>query len=309
MRKSSLRFTVTRLFGVIADATGPRWLGRVLTLVIFSLAPMLAASDLDTAVEHFKARRFVEAQTLFTELALKEPKDATIAYYLGVLALRRGEPAEAVRHLERSVALNPTSARGFNALGDAYGLSAQKAGLFSKLGLAKQCLASYEKAVALEPEVVSFRLSLLAYYAQAPALAGGGREKAVAAAKEIQRLDPLRGGLSLINLHVSTKDWADAFALADELDRTFPDNWEIRYQQGRLAALSGLRVDEGIAALRFCLGTPPASGSVSVAQVHFRLGGLLEKKGDLSAARVAYQNSLNADANHRLAQEALSRLK
>jgi len=241
--------------------------------------------------------------------AIASPDDADVAYNLGVLALRRGEPAEAVRQLERSVALNPTSARGFNALGDAYGLSAQKAGLFSKLGLAKQCLASYEQAVKLEPGVVSFRLSLLAYYAQAPALAGGGREKAITAAKEIQRLDPLRGGLSLINLHASTKDWSDAFALVDELDRTYPENWEVLYQRGRLATLSGLRVEEGITALQSCLRTARVTGAVSDAQVHFRLGSLHEKKGDLNAARAAYHNSVQADANHRLAQEALTRLK
>jgi len=277
-------------------------------LAIFILLPAQAASDLASAVEHFHARRFVEAQSLFAELATGNPKDADVAYYLGALALRRSEPAEAVRQLERSVALNPHSARSFNALGDAYGLSAQKAGVFSKLGLAKQCLASYERAVKLEPGVVAYRLSLLAYYAQAPAIAGGGREKALATAKEVQRLDPLRGGLSLINLYVSTKDWADAFTVADELAQTHPENWDVLYQRGRLASLSGLRIDEGVAALRSCLKTPPASGAVGEAHVHFRLGNLHEKQGDVSAARAAYRKSVQVDANHRLAQEALARL-
>ena len=309
MREYGLELSGPRTLGAIEGVTGPRWLRGILLLAVLSLTRANAASDLETAVEHFKARRFVEAHAHFAELAVKEPKNPDVAYYLGVLALRRGEPAEAVRALERSVALNPASARAFNALGDAYGLSAQKAGLFSKLGLAKQCLTSYEQAVKLAPEVVDYRLSLLAYYAQAPALAGGGREKALGAAKEIQRLDPLRGGLSLINLYANTKDWSEAFALGDELHRTYPENREVFYQRGRLAALSGLRVDEGIVALQSCLRTPPVSGAVSQAQVHFRLGSLHEKKGDLGAARTAYQNCVQADPNHRLAQEALTRLK
>ncbi|MBL9207064.1 MAG: tetratricopeptide repeat protein [Opitutaceae bacterium] len=281
-----------------------------ITLLACTVLPGLRGADaFDAAVAQFHARRFAEAQTAFAALPATDPRQAEIAYYLGALAVRRGTPAEALQHLERSVALDSGSARVYQALGDAYGLSAQKAGLLSKLGLAKKCLASYEKAVALAPDVISYRFSLLSYYSQAPALAGGGRDKAFAVAREIQKLDPIMGGLSIVNLHVSEKEWSQAFALIEELRQAHPGNNELNYQFGRLASLSGQQVEPGIAALQRFLDAPPAPEETSRIQARFRLGVLLEKRGDPEAAKQAYRQTLELNPNHRQAREALDRLK
>lgn len=279
-------------------------------LVTGTVVPgLLGADAFNAAVAEFNARRFAEAQVAFAALPATDPRQAEIAYYLGALALRRGTPAEALPLLERAVALDPAYARAYQALGDAYGLSAQKAGLLSKLGLAKKCLASYEKAVALAPNVISYRFSLLNYYSQAPALAGGGRDKAFAVAREIQKLDPIMGGLSIVNLHVIEKEWRQAFALVEELRQAHPGNNELHYQFGRLASLSGQQVEPGIAALQRFLDAPPAPEETSRIQAQFRMGILLEKRGDSAAAKQAYRQTLELNPNHRPAQEALERLK
>jgi len=52
------------------------------------------------------------------------------------------------------------------------------------------------------------------------------------------------------------------------------------YQFGRVAALSGERIERGMEALRKCLTLPPAQGSPGHEAAQWRLGNLWEKKGD-----------------------------
>ena len=304
--------TVPGLPPALVSARGelPRVLRRFrMALALFLPAVVLNAGDFETAVAHFESRRFAEAESAFSALAEHSERKADIAYYRGALALRRNDVTAAVPLLEQAVRLAPDSARAHQALGDAYGVSAQKAGLLSKLGWAKKCLASYETAVSLAPDVVAYRLCLLAYYAQAPGIAGGGRDKALATVREIQRLDPIQGGLSLINLHVSDKAWPEAFAVLEPLLAAYPDHGEFHYQFGRLASLSGLHRDQGIVFLRRFLAASPTPGETSRVQAHFRLGTLLEWEGDLAGAKEEYRQVIEADPNHRPARTALDRMK
>ncbi|MGD1031210.1 MAG: tetratricopeptide repeat protein [Opitutaceae bacterium] len=119
-----------------------------------------------------------------------DPAGAAVHYDLGQLALKRGDTDTALRELKGAEALEPDSARIHLALGDAYGRSAEKAGLFSKFTLARKCLAEYERAVSLEPDNAEIHERLFEYYSRAPFFLGGGSEKAAAEAAIIKRLDP-----------------------------------------------------------------------------------------------------------------------
>jgi tetratricopeptide (TPR) repeat protein len=270
--------------------------------------PAVADRAMADGLALVEQRRFAEAQTAFEAILARDPRSLEAAYQLGVLSLRRGEPEAAVRHLETALALAPDAARTHHNLGHAYGFSAARASLFSKLGLARKCLASYQRAVALAPAHVEYRMSLIAYYQSAPAVAGGGSDKALAAAEELRGLDPVRGSLTVIGVHVSTKQWSAAFAELARLREQSPGLREADYQFGRLAALSDLHAEEGIASLRRFLAAPPAPGDTPKAQACFRLGMLLEKTGQREAARTAYGDALAADPNHRLSREAVARL-
>lgn len=253
-------------------------------------------------------KRFAEAQAIFEPVLSREPGNLEAAYQLGVLALRRGDAGAAVELLEKALKLAPDAARTHHHLGHAYGLSAVSASLFSKMGFARKCLASYQRAVELAPQNVEYRLSLIRYYQGAPAIAGGGAEKALAAAEQVRALDPVRGSLTVVGIHVSGKQWSAAFAELARLRELRPELRETDYQLGRLAALSDQRQEEGIAALRRFLAAPPQPGDSPTAQAQFRLGMLLEKTGKASAARAAYQAALALDPNHQPARAALSRL-
>jgi tetratricopeptide (TPR) repeat protein len=194
-------------------------------------------------------------------------------------------------------------------LGDAYGVSAEQAGLFSKLGLARQCGAAYERAVALAPGDVSARYALFTFYRQAPSIAGGGFDKARAQAAEIQNLEPVRGTLALAELNVAEKKYAEAFALLVNLRRSHPGAIAATYQIGRAAAMSGLELEQGEAALKEYLHRSPGEEDAPLWAAHWRLGQIFERKGDRAAARAEFAAALQLNPTQPQLLEAMARVK
>jgi len=286
-------------------------------LMLLSLAFCLVSSPafsaesaaLAAARALFDAKRFPEAQLAFEKLEAGDPGNADIHYYLGQIAIERDDADAAVRELERATALSPDSARGHNALGDAYGRSAQKAGMFSQFSLARRSLAEYERAVALDPGNADYHESLFGYYAGAPSIVGGGAEKATAEAAVIARLDPLRGHQAHATLYATDGKYDLAQAELDEVLKVAPEDYAALYQVGRNAALSGQRFDQGLASLRKCLGLAAPEGAPPHSAAQWRIGNILEKKGDTKGARAAYEAALKIDPRFTKASEALKNLK
>jgi len=261
------------------------------------------------AIGLFQARKLPDAQAAFAKIAAAEPKNAEAASYLGLLALMRNDPEQAVQWLEKATQLAPTNSYYCRLLGDAYGQSAGKAGVFSKFGFAKKCLACYDKAVELDPNNLDARNGRIEYYRQAPGIVGGSMDKAYAEAAEIRRRDPMRGATVLGNLYVGEKKYAEAFALLDELIAQNSANKVMLYQVGRLAAISGLQLDRGEAALKEYFQHTPAPDEPPLYNAHWRLGTLYERKGDKAAARAEYETALQLQPGYGLAQNALKKLQ
>ena len=272
----------------------------------------IAPAELDAARALYHERgKAAEARTAFEKLAAADPQNPDVNFFLGHLANHRDEPEKAVKYFETALAAEPNAGRHHHGLGDAYGRSAQKAGLFSKLGLAKKCLAAYERAVALEPGSADFRQSLFEFYRQAPAMFGGGFDKAAAQAAAIKRIDPARGRSVFATLYVGEKKFAEAFAEFDEPLKANPDDFAALYQIGRLAATTGQFVDRGVTSLRRCLELPAPTtpNTPGHAAAQWRLGQLLEKKKDPASARAAYEAAVKLDPAFTPAAEALKKLK
>ncbi|MBL9214053.1 MAG: tetratricopeptide repeat protein [Opitutaceae bacterium] len=282
-----------------------------LAAALACLVPAAFAADpaaYAAAVELYAQRKPVEAQAAFAALAAADPANADVHFYLGRLALQRDDHEEARRHLERAVALAPTNSRMQHRLGDAYGRAAQKAGLFAKLGWAAKCLAAYERAVALDPANVDARFSLMGFYLQAPALAGGSPEKALAQAAAIKELDSYRGALAAASAHAASQRFDLAFAEYEAALRIRPGDYAALFQLGRLAAVSGQQADRGLAALRACLAQPTPEGQPGHAQAQWRLGAILERQGDAAGARAAYEAARQLDPGFAPAAESLRAL-
>lgn len=286
-----------------------RLLPPALLFTAVSLAhAALPPADADAIRQLLRDRKFADAEVAATKLTAAHPREADAFLLLGTVRMNKDDSDGAVKAFEKAAELAPDNSEVHRRLGDGYGFSAQRAGMLSKFGWAKKCLAAYEKAVALDPQNLAARQSLLGYYQQAPGMVGGGMDKAYAQAAEIKKLDADRGRIAFAQLYAAEKKWTEAFTEFEEVLKTDPENYLALFQVGRIAAMSGERVDRGLATLQKALTLSPSAGAAGHDAAHWRLGMLLEKKGDKPAAKSAYEAALKINPKFQQAIEALKKL-
>ncbi|HUG10496.1 MAG TPA: tetratricopeptide repeat protein [Opitutaceae bacterium] len=321
----------------------PILLAVLLLALPFPAAHADQASDLEAAKVHYFARRDGEARAAFETILARDSRADEALYYLARLAKRQRDWATVAARLEEAVKIVPNSAMYWGDLGEAYGNQARGAGALSQLSLARKTLAALKKAAALDPSNLAIRNGLVEFYREAPWIAGGGIDKAYDEAKDIAKIDPYRGAVISGGLYQHEEKWSEAernyrnairlqpensearFALAQLMigtgrhDEAFtmledilqanPRHFASLYQIGRVAALSGKRLDRGEAALReYIAASVQAMGLPSVAHAWHRLGNVLERKGDSTGAREAYQKALEIDPKLKEAADALAKL-
>src|SRR5206468_2603554 len=76
--------------------------------------------------------------------------------------------------------------------------------------LARRVKAEFDRAAQLDPTSIDARHGLIQFYSQAPAVMGGGMDKAKEQALEIEKLNPMRGHLEMGALLMRDKDVAGA---------------------------------------------------------------------------------------------------
>jgi tetratricopeptide (TPR) repeat protein len=267
------------------------------------------ATPLVAAKRLFGDGRYPEAHAAFEKIAMGEPQNAEVLFYLGWIAFRLNQPEESVKFLEKATALDANKSLYFHVLGDAYGASAQRASLFYKLGLAKKCLAAYDSGVEVDPNNVEVRIARYNYYRGAPAFIGGGADKAAAELAEIRKRDPVQADTLLVEKQIAEKEYDRAFATIDGVLRRQPENMVALYQLGKLAAIARTQLDRGEASLRRYLAHAPASQEPPLSAACWRLGMICEQKGDKLAARVEYEAALKLDPGFTDARESLKKLQ
>lgn len=264
----------------------------------------------------------------------------------GVALMGQGKPAQAESKFERAVAADDKNGVYHLWLGRAVGQQAQTASKVKQPFMARRIKAEFERAVALDPELLDARDGLISFYLQAPGFMGGSVEKAREQQREIARRDAYRGHLAASNIAWSAKDTAAteralqaAIAAAPDSVRTVvglaqrqaawgrtaaafatleshlarrPDDVAVRFQVGRLAATSGEQLARGEQLLRALVAAPewePTNLRPSRAAVHYRLGMVLERSGRTADARASYERAVALDPELKPAKDALANLK
>jgi tetratricopeptide (TPR) repeat protein len=258
--------------------------------------------------------------------------------------MRQEQFGAAVPLLEKCVAAEPGNSRFHQWLGRALGLEAARNGIMSSALSVRRVKAELEKAIELEPLNLEARQDLAIMYRAAPGFLGGSNAKSAEQVAFIRRHDPalasqLDGDFLFADkkydaaisayqdsaklhprpmiqvrislAHQQRKDWTEAFTALDRalaMDANYPF---ALYQVGRTAALSGQQLDRGEKCLRSYIALPVREDleNPSIAAAHFRLGNILEKKGDAAGARNEYDTALKIDPKQKLAREALAKLK
>jgi tetratricopeptide (TPR) repeat protein len=273
-------------------------------------------------------------------LASPDPALAEMRQLLG-----QNRVGDAVGVGERASKAYPDDARVWMWLGRAYGRKAIEANLLARASWAGKTREAWEKAVALDPNNLEARFDLMQYYLQAPAMLGGGLDKAKAQADAIATIRPAYGQLAQGTIAMTQKDpagaeaaWREAVRLEptdhrvritwsalltreerhDELIAFWneqaansPDDAMVQFQLGRVAAITGRNLDAGLAALdRYALmPTKPTEEQLSAGAPEWRRGQILEKLGRTDEALAAYAAAVAANPNLAEAKKDLERLE
>ncbi|MEO5903786.1 MAG: tetratricopeptide repeat protein [Gemmatimonadaceae bacterium] len=306
--------------------------------LLFATASLSAQTPTERAKSLMDARKYNEAKAVLEPVSQRDP---VAALYLGQIALEQNDPKKGVDWLERSVDMDPRSSVAYDWLGRAYGLQAQHASKFKLPFLAGKTQGAWEKALALDPNNLDARDDMILFYMRAPGFLGGGKDKARTMANEIRKRSGYRGSLawmricsdskdqaclerevnslvssypdssasysSAASFYTSNKQYDKSFALLDERLKARPSDGTALYAYGRTASISGLNLDRGEQSLRRYIAAPNPLGP-PVAQAHYRIGLIADKKGDKGIAKREYQAALRLDPQHQDAKKALRAL-
>ena len=274
---------------------------------------MALASPDDAALSEVRALlaagRLPETLAPLEKLHAEHPVSVEVALLLARAYNGVGRRDQGIELLEPFVASHPDDPQVLGLYAGQCMLRAGELGTsFRALRLARRGSALMERAVTLAPQDIGYREGLVDFYRQAPAIAGGGLEKARAHADAIARIDPVRGAAWQASILMEEKRYADALAACDAALAARPDDYVALFTLGRTVSESGLRLADGEAALRRCLAMTPKPSEPSHAGVWYRIGLIAEKNGDFAAARSAYRASLEREPTFNRPAEGLKRI-
>lgn len=315
---------------------------QLLCLMLFALSgsPVLATTSQD--VKSLVEARDKKALATAEALAKAEPKNAEAWILLTRARLQAGQAESAIGSAEKAVKLSPNNANSHFWLGNSYGMRIGQVGMFSQMSMAPKLRDAFEKTVKLDPNNLDARDALLQFYLQAPAVVGGGKDKAALQVSEIAKRDVARGHLARAQLHVAEKNNAAALKSYEAAYAAKPSDTNIRmalgvgyqtmerwndsfrhfrtwitqdekaggawYQIGRTSALSGLQLEEGIVALKKYLVLPKAPNDPQNKNAYHRLGQLYAKLGKKEEAKAAFMSALKLDPKFADAKTELGKL-
>jgi len=250
---------------------------------------------------------------------------------------------DAVKYGERSVQLNSNDAMYHLWLAREYGRKAGDSSAFAAAGLARKAKTEFERAVQLDPTNIPARVDLAEYYTEAPAIMGGGFDKARAQAAQVQKYDPAMAHLILARVAEKEKQYdkaEDEFRAAVKQAKNRADMWlqlaAFYRQHGRLEEMQ-MAVQSAVAepgkpaesyfdaGKELYLGGRNSAGAVEYLQhylssgalvesapafrAHYLIGALDQQMGNNGAAASEYHASLALASGYEPAKKALNRVQ
>lgn len=218
----------------------------------------------------WQANDYAAAKALLAPLVTKQSKDAQLLALLGrtEAGLQQMERAEEL--LEKAVKYDAKNADYQHWYATASCNLASSASMFSALGYAKRCKKAYETALTLAPQNPRSYIALGSFLAQAPGIAGGDKDKALALAQQLKQLDDVQGWLLQLRLTEFSDDAAFAQFLADAKplqqrpEAYFQRAMQLTAQQNYLAAIALLQQAIQQAAV-------DEDAKASIAESHYQL--------------------------------------
>ncbi len=268
--------------------------------------------------------------------------NAAMFNYIGRVYFSLGDWDNAVQNCERATQIDPGNAVFQLWLGRSYGEKANSAGPLSAYMLARKTVAAFIAARALDRQSMAIARDLAEYYATAPAIVGGGSDKALALAAELNPAYPADAAwvramvaTNQGNYEQAEHEYIEAIRLDHYSARTYLDfarylrgrkSWE-RFQQTVDRAIESsniLPTDHYDAAemllvanrnlplaaqqMRAYIQSGHTDEAAPLFRAHFLLGEILLKGGEGGQAAAEYRAALTLASSYRPAAESLRRL-
>jgi len=255
--------------------------------------------------------RWSEAEAAAQAVVNEDPLDAMGWYLLGRTLFERGRAVDldaSVSHLSRAVSLEPGFAPAWFWLGRASGQLAGSGSLMKRINLAGQSREAFAKALELEPDSFEYAYALVQFYLRAPAMVGGGREKAEDVIQQFKGQRPAESLLLKASLALANNDDGEVLALLSEVgdmeDRLIRRTWkEIALHLGR-RQLSEQWWDAAVTTFRLIIERLP-----DLPAGYLELGRALEGNGRIDEAREAYRRGAQLAPDRPVAEARKVRLE
>jgi predicted Zn-dependent protease len=309
-----------------------------LVLVLLFLSGSALFADDAQANSLLQQGRVDEARTALQGMLAAQPGNA-YAHQLLCRVFYVQEMADAaIQECESAASENPGDSNTQMWLGRAYGMKASHARPLTAFALARKVRYSFERAVQLDPQNIQAISDLGEFYVDAPAIVGGGLDKARALANQMQPRFPAQSHRLLALIASEDKDAATAEAefkkavLAGRTPAAYVDLGQFYQRQNQpdkaLEALkSGIDADRRkdsslvdaasilIAMdrssqlaedwLREYLSSSAQSDDAPAFKVRIQLGDLLAHHGDTTSAHREYATAAALASNYAPARKSL----
>ena len=290
-------------------------------------------------------QKFDEARGETQVLLKANVSDDAAMHCMGRMYMAMNNSGAAAEWFEKAIKVNDKAAVHHLWLGNALGDQAQHANKLKQPFLARRVKSEFERTVELDPASLDGRHGLIQFYSQAPGVMGGSMDKAREQAREIQKLNAMRGHVelaallenkdkdlagaereyaasitaspdsafgysSLAGFYRRQKRFNEAVATWDRLLKAKPDALNAHLNAAFNLALSGQGLERGEREVKDWLATPPKDATaVTTGFAHYVLGMIYERQGKKDAARSEYQTALSLNPKNTDAKKALDALR
>jgi cytochrome c-type biogenesis protein CcmH/NrfG len=289
----------------------------ILLLLPFTMAALTPEDRMDV-IRDLQQGHADHALELLQPAASAANRDADAEQLLCRVALQLERWNDAVAACEMAVALDDNNSNNHLWYGRALGEKADRSSFVKAYGLAKRVKAEFETAVALDPHNAEALSDLGEYYTEAPAIVGGGKDKAAAVASKLDdvdraRAEELRGRIAASNKDMAAAEqhFREAIAAAprsanywmvlasfyqkqndlDRMQEAIHSGLEANGAHGEplvdaahLLTRSGQDPQTAIRLLRQYLASPDKSEGEPAFRVQLLLANLLKQQGDAAGA-------------------------
>lgn len=308
----------------------------------FGSTAFAAQSPLADAQYDYNAGRYNRAIDTLTSAASRSPDDAALQFLLGESYYQLREFPRAIGSLERAIQLSPKDSEYHDWLGRAYGRKAEESVFLSAMSWARKTHREFEIAVEQDPHNFEAQRDLIRFEMNAPAVVGGGDEKAVKHIGDLEKIDHVQGLLARGEFFATKKrlgeadkvfddillsdsdhagvyfevgdyyrDRPDAEKLRQAIDkaqRLSPDDRRLKFYNGVILVMMKKNPAEAEAMLKSYISTVPDNSDLPPhAIAHEWLGKLYESLGRNSEATEEYRIALTLEPHDKALEEDLKR--